>query len=647
MKNGINFGRHSFMKFAMVQVAFVVAITTAMGNKPQPQAHEHSKVDKKPNIVVIVADDHRWDLMSCAGSKYSKTPNMDRLANEGVYFRNAFACSGVCSPSRASILTGKYCHQAASPRIVWTNNSFRMQEKPFPARLHDAGYHSAHFGKWHLGAGDTAMDGYDHWAGFEWLGAYFDTQFKINGEVKSFKGFSDDIISNLAAEYITERAKSDQPFCAYVGLKAPHLDFQYPPRLEHVFDGVDIPKPDSYNEDYSETGRLDYLKRAISVEGFVGGLPMFDNSWEKYVKSYYRSALAIDDAVGNILKALDDAGIADDTIVIYTSDQGYTLGEHGLTEKHFAHEEAMRVPMIIRYPEMIRPGVQRDELALTIDIAPTLMDICNGSVPADMVGRSWKPLLLSDEKKYGDWRKDFFFETVSPGNDIPGPVAVRTDRYKLITYPWIDKEHVELFDLKTDPKEMKNLWKDPDYQDVLKDMFNRLERLKKETDWTKVIEYPLESYWTMGPVPNEHLEVVRQAAISDKMCTPEKTNIKVGTASYTWQQGKGVNGKLDLKEIAGEKKEGTVFLAIPMERLSDTDPYVLTSISPIIAMKGYVNGRKCHDTPGGPGPVQSLMAVYNPPLSSGRNIFVLEFAAGNDLSVVFSAPEGKLKLLSK
>jgi arylsulfatase A-like enzyme len=393
MKKKNRFNRRSFMKLAAVQTASVVAGCATVNNKSQAQI-KISATGERPNVVLIVSDDHRWDLMSCAGNKYMKTPNLDRLAKEGILFENAFACSSLCSPSRASILTGKYCHQAAATSIIWTNNSFRMQEKPFPARLHDVGYHTSHFGKWHLGEGDKPMNGYDHWAGFEWLGSFFDTKVTINGKIKSFKGFSDDILSNLAAEYITERAGSGQPFCTFLGLKAPHLAFDYPPRLEHAFDGIDIPKPDSYNEDYGETGRLDYLNRLIDVKKWAnGGLPMFDNSWEKYVKSYYRSALAIDDAVGNVLNALDDAGIADNTIVIYTSDHGYSLGEHGLTEKHFAHEEAMRIPMIIRYPKMIKRSIRRKELALTIDIAPTLMDICTGSVPPDMVGRSWKPLL--------------------------------------------------------------------------------------------------------------------------------------------------------------------------------------------------------------------------------------------------------------
>ncbi len=424
----------------------------------------------RPNVVVIVSDDHRADLMGCMGHPIIKTPNMDRLASEGLLFENAFATSGVCSPSRGSILTGKYSHQAGTPRIVWTNNTFRAQERPFPTRLHDAGYHAAHIGKWHLGQGNLGMPGYDHWEGFEWLGAYFDTELIINGEAKTFKGFSDDIISQRAAEYIQARAKTKEPFCVFVGLKAPHLNFSYPPRLEHAFDGIDIPKPASFDEDYDKSGRMPFLKNAIDIKTFVGGMPMFDNSWEKYVKSYYRSAQSIDDAVGTILKAIDNAGIVDNTIVIYTSDQGYTLGEHGLCEKHFAHEEAMRVPMLIRYPKRINPGTRREEMALNIDIAPTVLDLCGASIPKDMVGRSWAPLLDAGDKPVGTWRENFLFELASEGDQIPGQIAVRTDHHKLITYPWISKPWKELYDLDKDPQEMRNIADDPAYTGVLADM---------------------------------------------------------------------------------------------------------------------------------------------------------------------------------
>lgn len=600
---------------------------------------------KRPNVVVIVADDHRWDLMSCAGHKYIKTPNFDRLASEGMLFENAFACSGVCSPSRGSILTGQYAHQAATPRITWMNNTFRAQAEPFPVRLHNNGYHSAHFGKWHLGAGNLGMPGYDHWAGFEWLGAYFNTVMTVNGEDKKYEGFSDDIISGLAADYIKERAATGQPFCAFVGLKSPHLDFQYPPRHEHVFDGVNIPKPYSYNEDLVATGKVGMKDNILGVEDFIGGIKMFGD-WDNYVKSYYRSTMAIDDAVGTVLAALDEVGVADDTIVIYTSDQGYTLGEHGLTEKHYSYEEPMRVPMIVRYPKAIKAGVRRKEMALTIDIAPTIFDLCGVDMPDDLAGESWRKLFEACKGRVSSWRDDFFFETVSPGAGIPGHVTVRTDRYKLITYPWLGRHLDELYDLDKDPREMKNVINEPGYKKIVKDMNKRLERLKKETDWSKVDDLPVESMYVLGPVPNDKLDKVREQVVMEPFFDVGRNEYEVGDVKLKWQKIESSNkqGGYDFSGVVDQKPGHTMFAVIGIEKLKRKDPYLWTSISPVIKMKGYVNGRKYHDTPGGPGAVPSLMSVYNPPLLAKKNIFILEFDVRKELNISFLAPVGSVSL---
>lgn len=623
--------------------------SVTLGQTDSHAATETQPTEKqRPNVVVIVSDDHRWDLMSCQEHPIVKTPNLDRLASEGVMFRNAFATSGVCSPSRGSILTGKYAHQAGTPQIIWMNNLFRAQEIPFPARLHDAGYHTAHVGKWHLGRGDLGMPGYDHWAGFEWLGEYFDTTMTVDGEVKHFKGFADDIISNHAAEYIKERAGSNQPFCVYVGLKSPHLNFSYPPRHEHLLDGVDIPKPDSFEEDYEKSGRLPFLKNVLDVTKFVGGIPMFDNSWEKYVKSYYRSSQAIDDAVGTIMGALDEAGITDDTIVLYTSDQGYTLGEHGLCEKHFSHEEALRVPMLVRWPKLGKPGSRRDELVLNIDIAPTILDLCGVRSDDSIPGRSMKPLLAAGDQPVDNWREDFFFETASIGDQIPGQVTVRTHRYKLITYPWISKPWCELYDLAKDPHESKNVADEPAYADIRKEMEGRLERLKSENDWSKIVEMPIESFWVLGPVEDALLNEVRAQVVDEPFFDVRRNRIKAGDKEFVWSKHVVSEGRPPgnhaLDDVIGETPGGTLFVAIPIRRHVDRSPFVWLPIRPVIPMKGYVNGRKYHDTPGGEGPVENLMASYNPPLLAERNLFILEFPAHPWIWLRLFAPEGSVEL---
>ena len=579
----------------------------------------------KPNVVIIVSDDHRYDMMSCTGNMYLNTPNLDRLANEGVCFDNAFATSGICSPSRGSILTGKYAHQARTPQIMWMNNTFHCQETTFPKRLHDTNYQTAHFGKWHLGEGQKQKDGYDHWAGFEWLGSYFDTEMTINGEKKKYEGFSDDIISNLAADYIKEHAQDEKPFCAFVGLKAPHLNFSYPPRLEHTFDGIDIPKPISYDEDYEKSQRLADLKKGINIKTFIGGIPSY-GTWENYIKSYYRSSLSIDESVGTILDAIDECEISQNTIVIYTSDQGYTLGEHGLTEKHFAYEEPMRVPMLVRYPEKISAGARRNEMVLNIDIAPTIMDMCENNVPDEMTGKSWRPIFDAQNQSV-DWREDFFFETVSVNPILPGQVAVRTNRFKLITYPWIDKEWVELYDLKLDSHEMRNLWKNAAYKDVLEEMKKRLLRLKKETDWSKVVEYDLgDCFIGSSPVKQASLESMRNTVASCASLEELMNADKVGKAPFAWEKYTTSAGHIKLEDIENAQENDTFFVAIPIGLLKEKDPFIWISVDPAVHMDGYVNGEKYHQSPGGHGGEASWRRVFNPPLAKKDNVVVLELS---------------------
>jgi len=629
--------RRKFMQ-ATTAGAISIALGQGLAGCKRLAGMDTNKDKAKPNVIVIVSDDHRYDLMSCAGNVHLNTPNLDRLADEGICFDNAFATSGICSPSRSSILTGKYAHEARTPQIMWMNNTFHCQETTFPKRLHDAGYRTAYFGKWHLGKGQQPKEGFDHWAGFEWLGSYFDTEVTINGKPTKFKGFSDDILSGLAADYIEEHAKDAQPFFAFVGLKAPHLNFSYPPRLEHVFDGIDIPKPDSYDEDYSKTGRLDYLKKGINIKTFAGGIPAY-GSWENYIKSYYRSALSIDGSVGRILSAIDNSGIAEDTIVIYTSDQGYTLGEHGLTEKHFAYEEPMRVPMLIRYPKNISAGLRRSEMALNIDIAPTVMDMCGLEVPGEMTGNSWRPIFEAKGKPV-DWREDFFFETVSVGNILPGHVAVRTKRYKLITCPWIDKEWVELYDLKNDPHEMQNLWKNTAYKSALEDMKKRLERLKKETNWSQVIEYNLDKCWLSGPVKKSSLNTMRQLVTNcDTLSELLKSNtnraVSCDWSSYTFSAG-----HIKLENIPDASEDDIFLVAMPVKLINEKDPFIWITVDPAVHMDGYVNGIQYHESPGS----HPWRRVFNPPLMKRNNIVVLELSLKKVTRLRLWAQENSISL---
>lgn len=597
-----------------------------------------SKPAVRPNVVVIVADDHRGDLMSGVGNRYIKTPHLDQLAREGCLFENGFCVAGLCSPSRGSILTGKYVHRCRAPRILWKNHSFLREETPFIARLHEAGYHTAHFGKWHLGGGHLPKKGYDHWAGFEWLGSFFDTAIHINGKKRTFKGFSGDILSQLAADHIRERAKAGQPFCVYVGLKAPHLPFSYPPRLEHAFDGVTIPKPDSYDEDYDKTGKAAILKNnVIRIETFRGGLPLFDDSWEKYIKSYYRSAQSLDDSVGRVLKAIDDAGVADDTIVVYTSDQGYTLGEHGMTEKHYAYDQVMRVPLIVRYPAKVRASQKRKEIALTIDIAPTLLEWCGVAVPKEMDGQSWDGLVRSRDEPIEDWREDFLFDFTSNSLALPAQLAVRTKRYKLITYQAVP--HRELYDLEKDPHEMRNVLEEPAYREVLSEMEGRLDRLIRETGWHKRVSEVVKRCHVLGPMNGEEDEAVLKI-LQSRPFDPS-VPVEVGGRVMRWQERHSVKSGFVVADIVKERGS-RCYVAVTLQRLTERDPHVLFRMSPMKAW-GKVRSYLAGDDSYGETP---HFAEWNPPIGH-RDCTVLmrlERGKARAFQLWMTAPEGSVEL---
>ncbi len=597
--------------------------------------------EKRPNVIFIMADDQRSDMLSANGNPHVKTPHLDRLAAEGCNFKNAFTVSGVCSPSRAVFFSGKYAHQCGAPQIIWNNHTFRMNETPFPALLHDHGYYSAHIGKWHLGEGQKQKEGYDFWAGFEWLGSFFNTTVHVNGEVEQHEGFSDDILAGLAADKIQEMATMSKPFCLFVGLKAPHLPFSFPIRYREYLDDVDIPEPASIDEDYDESGRAPIMKtNVIKVRTFQGGIPMF-GSWENYVKSYYRSSQALDDAVGTILKAIDNAGITDETIVIYSSDQGYTLGEHGLTEKHYGYEQVMRIPMIIRYPDMIQPGITPPGMALNIDVAPTVLDLCGVEPPAEMIGKSWRPLLVDSGSQAGIWREDFLFEYWDYRPTLPSQLAVRSDRYKLITYQ--DFPEQELYDLEMDPEENHNVIHIPEYAEIKADMQKRLKRLTGETGWSQRRFMPVNNCYVIGPLTKEVADAVRDMVFKEDF--NPKQEFRIGGENRTWQKiGFGSDGSLNIEGTIPETPDHVMLLSIPVARLADRDPHAILDMRPARATHAWFDGEmlwECKD-------VSNLgLSYYNFPLPAEKNVIRLEMSCEGAAKVkmTVNAPEGTVSLL--
>jgi arylsulfatase A-like enzyme len=410
--------------------------------------------DRKPNFLFIYTDDQRWDAMGVvqreqgehARFPWFRSPNMDRLAAGGVRFRNAFCTCSLCAPSRAAFLTGRYNHL----------NGITNNHTPFPedsvthaTLLRAAGYKTAYIGKWHMGQQRGQRPGFDYSASFVGQGRYNDCPVEINGVSTPTKGWIDDVDTAFAIDWMKQNR--DKPFSMVVGFKSPHTPRggnNLPERLRNLYAGEtsrpapNMGTPPIYHPVDEATGKPPVGLAANSVH-----------------LDYLRHVSGADENLGKLLDALDELGLADDTVVVYSSDNGYYLGEHGLGDKRSIYEESLRIPMLVRYPRLFGKGLVVDEMVLNIDLAPTLLDLAGVAVPSEMQGASWKSLAAG--QKSPQWRQSFLAEYFyESGVSVPTIVGVRTDNAKLVKYPG-HEEWTEVFDLKLDPYEMHNLATDP------------------------------------------------------------------------------------------------------------------------------------------------------------------------------------------
>jgi len=450
--------RRSFLKAAGLGYLTMVLPVRAAAKK------------KRPNILVILIDDLRWDEMGCAGHPFVRTPGIDRIAYEGARFRNAFSTTPLCSPARASLLTGQYPHNHG---IIDNTNRSRQSHKltTFPRILHDSGYETGFIGKWHMGNDDTARPGFDYWIGMAGQGTSFDPILNENGMRIKSAGYTTDVLNERAVRFI--RRRRTKPFCLYVAHKAVHPEkiqqddgsvpdptksrFLPAERHKHLY--ADAPIPRRLNV-------TDTLEDKPALNRPVEGLPPLGpqtGTDDITIRDRLRMLAAVDEGVEQLFKALKETGQLDNTVFVLTSDHGYWNGEHGLgTHRRLAYEEAIRIPFLLRYPPLVKGGTVLDELALSIDLAPTMLDMADTKTNHPMDGDSLVPLLTGD--KSGNRRDAFLIEynsdTVFPRLRNMGYRAVRTSRYKYIHY--VDTEGVdELYDLKNDPYEMNNVIGDP------------------------------------------------------------------------------------------------------------------------------------------------------------------------------------------
>ena len=418
----------------------------------------------RPNIVFILTDDQRYDAMSCAGHPWVQTPHMDRLAREGARFRNAFVTTSLCSPSRASFLTGCYAHTHG----VFTNGSGDLDaSRPtFAQILQKTGYETAFIGKWHMGRNDAARPGFDHWVSFAGQGRYFGCPLNVNGQRRRATKYITDELTDHAVAFL--KKPRQKPFLLYLSHKAVHAPFT--PAKRHA----------------GRYGQAEVKSRHNAADRLTDKVPWgrkMPGNWQKLVRDYTEALLAVDESVGRVVATLAELKQIDQTAIVFAGDNGYFHGEHGgLWDKRAAYEPSMRIPLLMRYPLRVKAGTECDALVLNIDLAPTLLELAGAAAPASMQGRSWMGAAAGSDAG----RRSFLYEYFREGDkrfNRPSVTAVRTPRWKYITYPSLETGIEELYDLEADPHELRNLAASPAHATQLEAMKKELARLKKETSF--------------------------------------------------------------------------------------------------------------------------------------------------------------------
>lgn len=481
------------------------------------------EVKERPNIVFIFSDDHSTAAISAYGSEINNTPNLDRLAAEGMLFENTFCTNGICAPSRAVILTGKHSHLNSVPTNA---ESFDGSQTTFPKLLQTANYQTALVGKWHLKSDPT---GFDFWRVLPGQGEYYSPDFLTPEGRKRYEGYCTDLTTDFGLEWLDSR-EEDKPFCLMLQHKAPHRSWMPGPDHLDLYDGEWIPEPDTLFDSYSTRSRAAYEqemtidrhmylhydlqvpptetesedlkgpdrayarlldrmtpeqraawdtayapRNAAFREADLEGEDLLRWKYQRYIKNYLRCIQSVDDNVGRVMDYLEANGLADNTIVIYSSDQGFYLGEHGWYDKRFMYEPSLRMPFIVRWPGVTEPGSRDEHLVQNLDFAETFLDIAGLEAPDDMQGASLVPFLRGEEPE--GWRESIYYEYFEVGIHAVEPhYGVRTDRHKLMHFHRIDAW--ELYDLETDPNEIHNLYGQPGMESLTTSLKLELSRLR-------------------------------------------------------------------------------------------------------------------------------------------------------------------------
>jgi arylsulfatase A-like enzyme len=474
---------------------------------------------ERPNILFIISDDHGYQAVSAYGGKLNRTPNIDRIASEGARFDRCYVTNSLCGPSRACILTGKYSHKNGFYENV--RGTFDGNQVTFPKLLRSAGYQTAIVGKWHLVSEPT---GFDYWEILPGQGQYYRPDFISAKGRRSIPGYVTEVTTDLALDWLEHKRDAKRPFMLMVSHKAPHRSWEPAPQKLGDREGEKIPEPETLLDDYANRGtaakkadmRISQMRPQVDVKLWEKDSParkqLFNRmtgeqrtAWETHVaprmaqfqaadpkgdertrwfyqlfiKDYLRCVDSVDENIGKLLKYLDDSGLAKNTIVVYTSDQGFYLGDHGWFDKRFMYEESLRTPLVVRWPGVVKPGRVEERIVSNVDFAPTFLQAAGASVPKEMQGRSMLPVLRGASG--GDWRKSFyyhFYEDKDTDHHVAKHEGVTNGRAKLIHFYTLGEW--ELYDLEKDPHELNNVYGKPEYAKLQAELTAELERLRKE-----------------------------------------------------------------------------------------------------------------------------------------------------------------------
>ncbi len=512
-------GRTTHATFLALAAGYLLACgnLAVVESQPEPSAEpsaEPAAERERPNILFVFTDDHAPHAISAYGSVLNETPNIDRLATEGMLFTRTFCGNSICAPSRATILTGKHSHANGH---IDNGSEFDGSQETFPKLLRAAGYQTALVGKWHLRSAPT---GFDHWEVLEGQGPYYNPPIRSAEGTEVIEGYTTEVLTDMGLDWLQNQRDPDKPFMLMLQHKAPHRRWQPGPRELGMYDDVQFREPATLFDDYKgrssaagmqEMTLRDHMSTDLDLkledpgglnpeqlaawkktydpkrEAFEAAPPTGDDlvrwKYQRYMQDYLACIAGVDHQLGRVLDYLDESGLADNTVVIYSSDQGFYLGDHGWYDKRWMYEESLRMPFIVRWPGQTPAGSNCDALCQNIDFGPTFLDLAGAEVPEAMQGESLAPLMQGESPE--DWRSSIYYHYYEyPAvHMVNRHYGVRTERHKLIHYYQLDEW--ELFDLELDPDELTNRADDPAYSAVRAELeveLTRLQELYGETD---------------------------------------------------------------------------------------------------------------------------------------------------------------------